>query len=195
MKTSDKKTFISLILGLLWLGAFVYGGYYMIGLVDKGKIGYIEKKKEVWTTEEKKKQADELKQILARVSKDAQKAEGALLGTDFDSTVDFGIRIEEIARSLGVSHDIDIAARATDLAPSPREDLLDDVLLATFPHIIFDIKVNGSYSTVIRFLERLDGLPYYTSVEQLELIRIEAQEGGAVQASIKLKVFTRAQES
>lgn len=191
MTSIRKKTLGLISVSVLVLAIFVYIGYYLFGSINSSIKTYTGKREQLMMLEEKQKQAQRLERELLEVSADAQKLKSFFLGTDFDDTIGFSIQIENLSRELGMTHNINITKRATDFKLPTKRDLPSDALINTFPHIVFGIDLEGSYSSLVRFVERLNALPYYLDIERLDVKTGRVQDAGvSIKAFLQLKVFT-----
>lgn len=187
-----KKIFGLMGVSILVLSLFMYLLYYLFGSVNSSIKIHTGKREELMTLEEKQKQAQRLEREILEVSKDAQKLKSFLLGTDFNDTIAFTIQIENLSRELGMTHNIVSTKQAANLSPSIRGDLPKDAMINTFPHVVFGIDLEGSYASLVRFIERLNTLPYYLYMERLDIRTGKVSEEGLVtiKAFVQLKVFT-----
>ncbi|OGZ57734.1 MAG: hypothetical protein A3B96_00320 [Candidatus Spechtbacteria bacterium RIFCSPHIGHO2_02_FULL_43_15b] len=193
MTTNGKNGLIFIFIGLLCLSMIGYFAYYLLGRVNSHKESYSDKKKELVVLEERKKQSQQLRDDLVKLSDDAEKINEAFLGAGFDDTVNFTIQVEDIAKTLGIQYEINIARNATNIQPSSIKDLPVDRVLDTFPHIVFKIDLESTYADLVKFIEGLNRMPYYINIERLDIRKSGiAEEGGVVltKATLQVKVFT-----
>lgn len=191
MSDIQKKTFIVIGMSVLMLIAFTYIVYYLFGSMTSSIKTHAEKRKELLMLEEKEKQSQRLRKELEEVSLDSEMIKAMFLGTDLNDTVNFTIQLENLSRELMLAQDVRTIKTASNLNPSKGKDLPGDTVINTFPHIVFGVDLEGSYVSLVKFLERLNNLPYYLNVERLDISEGSVREEVvSIKAFVQLKVFT-----
>lgn len=196
---------IKLRLSFIALGvllAFAYAVYLVWGQISYARVQYIEKYTELISLEEKQGLSKELQVELAKTATDREEVVQALLRKE--DVLKFIERVEDIAKRAGLSHEVkilrettreDIEKERTALART-RGKAKDEALEAIkkrLPGVTFNVSMGGLYSGIVRFLEGIGTLPYYTHVERLDLSSgrggDEEVESATLEASIQLTVF------
>ena len=199
---NQNKLFLlfSAIVVLLGVGYVIY---FLLGKIDSSKDMYIEKSKEIVLLEKKQGQIEELKEELKKTAQNRKEIMTSILSrTD---VLDFIVKIEKTAKLAGLSYEVRITREITQSA-------IDEELLALrrsrrrgreseettkeekLPGVVFNIEISGSYSGVIRFLEGVASLPYYTHIESFNISKDRktgGEESSQVESSIQMTVFTK----
>lgn len=198
------------ILLLIGLGLIVYAGYFVFQEISQAQSLYIEKQKELAGLENKQKQIAHLREELEKISENKAEVLASLIVRD--DALKVIERIEDVARKGGLLHEVNLLGEVTKegidrellairRSRSGGKEEAMEAVLNKLPNISFQVNLTGDYSGIIRFLEGIGTLPYYTQIEQFELagkkpkIVGEAGEGAekisAIEAKINLSVFTR----
>jgi len=174
-----KKKLFLIGAAIVMLVAFGYLGYLVMGGVTSAKEKYIEKYKEIITLEQKQNQSTILQAELSRTAAEREKITSILLGQSDEEKLRLVIQFEDIAKSIGLVYDWEILRTITE---------------GEFPGIVFSISLQGGYSGIIRFIERLQALPYYTHIERLGIVsKAPVTEGSpsVVAATMEVTVFSK----
>jgi len=204
MKINQNKLFFlfSAIVVLLGIG---YTIYFLIGKIDSSKNVYIEKSKEIVLIGKKQGQIEELKDELKKTAQNREEITASLLSRG--DVLDFIVKIENTAKFAGLSYEVRITREITQSAIDEElltlrrsrrrgrgQDSEETPEEQKLPGVVFNITLSGSYSGVIRFLEGVASLPYYTHVESFTIskdIKTGEEESSQVESSIQMTVFTK----
>jgi len=198
-----KKKLILIVSTISSLVVLGYLGYVVMGKVASSKIRYIEKYKEVIVSEKKQEQADSLQEELAKTVSERKEIREALLGQSDDEKLKLVIQFENIAKSIGLSYEWEIIRTLTNQSIAEEEGRLAQARRRSrggesgeekFPSIVFSIKLEGGYSGIISFLERLQALPYYINIDRLDALNkgyAAEATSPTVSATMQITVFTK----
>ena len=209
MKSNQSK--IKLPLPLLALGLVVgmaYGGFVLLGKIDAAGELYRARSNELFALEKKQEHIAQLESELARTAVSRGEIMAALLAST--ETLDFIVRIEDIARKAGLSYEVRILQEVT--AASIEQELLalrrsrrkskdvTESLEEKLPGITFSVTIEGSYWGIVRFMEGVAALPFYTRIESFNISSHKRAEGSEslegdtdliVEASVQMMVFIK----
>lgn len=209
---SNRSSKIKLPLPLLALGLIVgvgYGGFVLLAKIEAAGALYQARSKELLTLEKKQEHVTQLKAELARTAASRGEIISALLSSD--EALDFIVRIEDIARKAGLSYEVQILQEITQesidaeilalrRARRKSKDVTEESLGAKLPGITFSVTIEGSYVGIVRFMEGVASLPFYTHIESFSISSKKRAEGSEsseqdigliVQASVQMMVFTK----
>lgn len=205
MNNKRQKIWVKFLLIVLsWLFGFGYAGYFLFGEIASSKSLYIEKSKELVSREKKQEQIGEIKKELEKTEKNREEIISSLLSPQ--DVLEFILRIEDIAKKAGLAHEVRILKEITQ--ESIDQELLalrqarqrvrpaeETALQEKLPGVTFNVDISGSYSGIIRFLEGIGTLSYYTHIESFniseDLKGEDAEQAGMVKSTIQLMVFTK----
>lgn len=204
MDNRPKKIWVKLLLiFLFWLLGFGYAGYFLFGEIASSKSIYIEKSKELVSGEKKQEQIEQTKKELEKTEKNREDIVSSLLSPR--DVLEFILRMEDIAKKAGLTHEVRILKEVTQESidrellalrqarqrgRSTEETALEEKL----PGVTFNVDISGSYPGIVRFLEGIGTLSYYTHIESFNISRDTKGEGaetGTVKSTIQLMVFTK----
>ena len=208
----NKKSKIKLPLSLLALGLVVgvgYGGFVLLAKIEAAGALYQEHSRELFALEKKQEHIAQLEAELARTALSREEIVSALLSSD--EALDFIVRIEDIARKAGLSYEVRILQEVTQesidaelltLRRSRRQakEATEESLEEKLPGITFNVTIRGSYLGIVRFMEGVAFLPFYTHIENFSISSKERAEGSEsaeqgteliIQASVQMMVFTK----
>lgn len=203
---------LKLPLPLIALGLLVglgYAGFGLLSKIDAARALYLEKNKELLSLEKKQEHVTQLELELVKTAASREEILSALLAPA--EALDFLVRIEDIARKAGLSYEVRILREITEVSIEEEQlalrrarkkptDATEEPLDAKLSGITFSVTIKGSYPGIIRFMEGVATLPYYTHIESFAVSRkerpkeaetSEAGEARTVDAIIQLMVFTK----
>ncbi len=185
-------------------GFFAYGFYITMEGVSSAERDYNNKYSELATLEEKQKQTRSLEEELAESKNEISAIEKALIKQTYENKLGLVVDVENVAKGAGLAYELNILKELTAesiaeekarLARTRRKSrqILEEAALEQFPSIVFTVKLSGSYPDVVNFMERLQRLPYYTSIDNFVVASksVQGEVEGAVEATMQFTVFTR----
>ncbi|MFY9457911.1 MAG: hypothetical protein WAP23_03215 [Candidatus Spechtbacterales bacterium] len=191
-----------LLIAIVWLFGFGYGGYFLFGEIASSKNLYIEKSKELVSSEKKQEQIERIKEELEKAEKNRGEIVSSLLVTE--DVLEFILKIEDIAKKARLTYEVRILKEVTQesidqellaLRQARRREVpAEDAAIEKLPGVTFNVDISGSYSGIIRFLEGVGTLSYYTHIESFNVSEgpgVEGAEPGKVKSTIQLMVFTK----
>ncbi len=204
MDNRHKKIWVKfLLIFLLWVFGFGYAGSFLLGEIASSKNLYIEKSKELVSYEKKQEQIEQIKKELEKTEKNREDIVSSLLPPE--DVLEFILRIEDIAKKAGLTHEVTILKEITQesideellsLRQARRRDMPaeETAIEEKLPGVTFNVDISGSYPGIIRFLEGIGTLSYYTHIESFNIsqdLKGEGEEPGKVKSTIQLMVFTK----
>ncbi len=185
---------------------FVLFGYSVIFLT--GRIGflkgeYLAKQSGLLALEQKQKQATLLREELAQIQGEKEEIFGALLGQQYEDKLQIIVQLEDAAKSLGLAYELQVAKELTQEEIDREKELLvrsrrgaprppEEGEVEKLPGITFEIKLKGSYEGLVRFLEKLQSLSYYSNIERVGILSDTGQEeggGASLEGDIRITFF------
>jgi hypothetical protein len=203
-----KRNLLIMGIAVLVLVIFGYGFYAVMGGLTSAKERYLRTYKELIGLEQNQKEAELIQRELAKTTSEQEEIMQALLAQTYEDKLKLVIQFENIAKNTGLEYDLEILRELTEesiieerarLDRSRRKTQEEDegekaVLEEKFPSIIFNLKLKGDYAAVVRFFEKLWGLPYYINIDNFNITRkILPGENlyAGVEVTSQITVFTR----
>lgn len=187
---------------LLLIAFFSYAFYFVRGEIASAQAQYIAKFKDLVRLEAQQREANRLTKELIKDSEGLKAIKEEFIEQSYDNKLKLVIDIENAAKSAGLLYDLSITKELTResiveerarLARSRRQSqaTTEEPLEEKFPSIVFNVKLEGTYSAIVDFMEKLQRLPYYSKMESFTIAskRVEAQ--GGAEAAIEFSVFTK----
>ncbi len=186
---------------------FGYGFYAIMGGLALAKERYLGTYKELAGLEQNQKEAELIQKELEKTTREQEEIMQALLAQTYEDKLKLVIQFENIAKNTGLEYDLEILRELTEesiveekarLDRSRRKTQEDEekkaVLEEKFPSIIFNLKLKGDYTAVVKFFEKLWALPYYINIDSFNIAR-KISPGENVYAGVEvisqITVFTR----
>jgi len=199
-KIKQRLLLISVVVAIV----FGYAGYFLWSEIVSARDLYTETYRGLLSIEKKQEQASQLQKELASTEKNREEILSSLLAQD--ETLNFIVSIEDIAQKAGLSYEVRIIREVTEESIEQEKLALkrsrrkakeaEEALERKLPGIVFEISLEGSYLGIIRFLEGVASLPYYTHIESFNISAGEKSppaggESKVVKAIIQMVVFTK----
>lgn len=188
---------------VLFLAVFGYFVSFLMGRIGFLEGEYLSKQGGLLALEQKQKQATFLSEELMRIQDEKKEVLGALLGQQYEDKLRVIVQLEDAAKSLGLAYELQVVKELTQEEIDREKELLlrsrrgsqraaEEEEAEKFPGITFEINLKGSYEGLVKFLEKLQSLPYYSKIEQLNIVR-EAGEAESKQLTgvVRVTVFAK----
>lgn len=185
------------------LAMFGYGIYTAMSSVSSAQGEYIAKYKELVDLEEKQKQASRLEEELSDSTAQINEIKQALIDQTYDNKLKLVIDLENVAKSAGIAYDLSISKELTkqsiveEKARQVRsqrrsQQIREEPVQEQFSSIVFNIKLSGSYTAIVSFIDKLHALSYYIDVGVFNITskKLQGEGGGEVEATLEVTVFT-----
>jgi hypothetical protein len=174
---------------VLFLIFFGYSVILLTGRIGALKREYLSKQSGLLALEQKQKQAALLSEELTRIQGEKKEILGALLGQQYEDKLQLIVQLEDAAKSLALEYELQVVKELTQEEIDREKELIlrsrrgsklpsDKEEEEKLPGITFEVKLNGPYEGLVKFMEKLQSLPYYFAIERVTIMSDTGQGEG-----------------
>lgn len=181
----NKAYIVSIISALIALLVCIFLVYPILRGIKKNSESWVDFKKELISLQDKIKSVQEFKADMRDLQPDLEKIDKLLI--DSGLPIDFIKFLEKTSEDSGISVEITSAT-----LPLVEEQ--------TWPSLAFQLSLNGSFPSFLKFLERTEAGPYLIEIQNMNIRKTKEEIANAkkvaqikerIAANLIIKVFAK----
>jgi len=175
MINPQRKLYISLAIFLvISLSLIIFGVRPSVSAIIENSESFLAEKEKLLSFRKEKERFQEAKEIYERYEEDLEKIDDSFVNQNFP--LEFILFLEKIATTSDLQMEISSGRKEARAEP--------------WPSISYQITVNGFFTNLMRFLNRLENSSYLIEIVNLD-ISSESEESNLLESNLLLKVFTK----